>query len=149
MAGERAKQNPAGSHEHVDLFFGIKPLTAMKRTVPPIFCKEGSIAGGVSDQENCRRGTLVQVFGPKNGFAFALHDTDLKQYIFATRAARSAREHSVAMRYGCVSFWISSHATAIENGSPETSTRRQIEELRCRRNAGAAMRLRSFSISRR
>ncbi|MBB4190604.1 hypothetical protein GGE45_000087 [Rhizobium aethiopicum] len=60
------------------------PVTAMKRTVPPIFCEEESIADGAADQENCRRGALFQVAGLKNGSAFALHDTDLKQYIFAT-----------------------------------------------------------------
>ncbi|MBX5219282.1 hypothetical protein [Rhizobium sp. NLR8a] len=72
MAGERAKQNPAGSHEHVDLFYGIGTVTPMKRTVPPIFREEGSIAGSAADQENCRRCALFQVPGLKNGFAFAL-----------------------------------------------------------------------------
>ncbi|OWO95199.1 hypothetical protein B5E41_08870 [Rhizobium esperanzae] len=65
----------------------MAPVTAMTRTVPPIFCEEGSIADGAADQENCRLDRLFQVPGLKNGFAFTLHDVDLKQYIFATRAA--------------------------------------------------------------
>ncbi|MGG7578728.1 hypothetical protein [Rhizobium sp. Nf11,1] len=102
MAGERAKQNPAGSHEHVDLFYGIRPVTPMKRTVPPIFCEDGSIAGGAADQENCRLDALFQV----SGLNIPSHCTTLtgSKYIFATRAAMWAREHSVAMRYGCVRF---------------------------------------------
>ncbi|ARO31452.1 hypothetical protein NXC14_CH03553 [Rhizobium sp. NXC14] len=35
----------------------------MKRTVPPIFCEDGSIAGGAANQENCRLDALFQVSG--------------------------------------------------------------------------------------
>ena len=47
----------------------MAPVTAMKRTLPPIFCEEGSIADGAADQENCRLDRLFQVPGLKNGFA--------------------------------------------------------------------------------
>ncbi|ANK86958.1 MULTISPECIES: hypothetical protein [unclassified Rhizobium] len=72
-AGERARQNPAGTHEHVDRFYGTGDGDEADGS--PIFCEEGSIAEGAADQENCRLDRLFQVPGLKNGFA--LHCTTL------------------------------------------------------------------------
>ncbi|MGR8962441.1 autoinducer binding domain-containing protein [Rhizobium leguminosarum] len=72
-----------GFYEAADLFYCSRLVTAMKRTIAPISCKEGSFAGSAANKENRRLNTLFQMHGLKNTFAFALHDADLKQYIFA------------------------------------------------------------------
>ncbi|MGO7903145.1 autoinducer binding domain-containing protein [Rhizobium leguminosarum] len=70
-------------YEAADLFYCSRLVTAMKRTIVPIFCEEGSFAGSAANQENRKLNVLFQMHGLKNTFAFTLNDADLKQYIFA------------------------------------------------------------------
>nr|WP_245277410.1 hypothetical protein [Rhizobium leguminosarum] len=105
----------------------------MKRTIVPIFCKEGAFAGSAANQGNRRLNTLFQMHGLKNTFAFALHDADLKQYIFAFSGDRPmpTREQAIALLYGCMELldkvWRNGDP---EDGPSETLTRREIECLR-------------------
>ncbi|MGW9946624.1 hypothetical protein J2W92_001961 [Rhizobium leguminosarum] len=112
-----------GFYEAADLFYCSRLVTAMKRTIVPIFCKEGSFAGSAANQENRRLNTLFQLHGLKNTFAFALHDADLKQYIFAFSGdcPMPTREHAMALLYGCMELL----DKVSRNGNPETVRRRR------------------------
>lgn len=76
-------QSLIGFYEAADLFYCSRLVTAMKRTIVPIFCEEGAFAGSAANRENCKLNVLFQMHWLKNNFAFTLHDADLKQYIFA------------------------------------------------------------------
>nr|WP_261331235.1 hypothetical protein [Rhizobium leguminosarum] len=44
-------QSLVGFYEAADLFYCSRLVTAMKRTIVPIFCEEGSFAGSAANQE--------------------------------------------------------------------------------------------------
>ncbi|TAX31374.1 helix-turn-helix transcriptional regulator [Rhizobium leguminosarum] len=126
-------QSLVGFYEAADLFYCSRLVTAMKRTILPIFCKEGSFAGSAANQENRRLNTLFQMHGLKNTFAFALHDADLKQYIFAFSGdcPMPMREQATGLLYGCMELLDKvSRNGNLEDGPSETLTRREIECLR-------------------
>ncbi|MGO7692781.1 autoinducer binding domain-containing protein [Rhizobium leguminosarum] len=126
-------QSLVGFYEAADLFYCSRLVTAMKRTIVPIFCKEGAFAGSAANQGNRRLNTLFQMHGLKNTFAFALHDADLKQYIFAFSGdcPMPTREQAMVLLYGCMELldkvWRNGNP---EDGPSETLTRREIECLR-------------------
>ncbi|MGO7031271.1 DNA-binding protein [Rhizobium ruizarguesonis] len=126
-------QSLVGFYEAADLFYCSRVVTAMKRTIVPIFCEEGAFAGSAANQENRRLNTLFQMQGLKNTFAFALHDADLKQYIFAFSGGcpMPAREQAMALLYGCMELLdkVSRNGSG-EDGPSETLTRREIECMR-------------------
>ncbi|MGO7888682.1 DNA-binding protein, partial [Rhizobium ruizarguesonis] len=66
--------------------------------------EESAFAGSAADQEDRILNTLFQMQWLKNTFAFALHDADLKQYIFAFSGVcpMPAREQAMALLYGCI-----------------------------------------------
>ncbi|UVD55870.1 LuxR C-terminal-related transcriptional regulator [Rhizobium sp. Pop5] len=126
-------QSLVGFYETADLFYCSKLVSAMKRTVLPIFCEEGPFAGSAANQENRRLNTLFQMHGLKNTFAFTLHDADLKQYIFAFSGGSPMppREQAMALLYGCMELLDkASRSIRPEEGPSEALTRREIECLR-------------------
>ncbi|MFS8145121.1 LuxR C-terminal-related transcriptional regulator [Rhizobium sp. BR 249] len=126
-------QSLSGVYEAADLFYCSRLVTAMKRTVMPVFCEEGSFAGSAANQENRGLDTLFQMHGLKNTFAFTLHDADLKQYIFAFSGCSPmpTREQAMALLYGCTDLLDKiSRSRGPEEGPSETLTRREIECLR-------------------
>lgn len=126
-------QNLVNSYEEADLFYCSKLVAVMKRTIMPIFCKEGPFGGTAANQENRRLDTMFQMHGLTHTFAFALHDADLKQYIFAFSGARGtpSREETVALLYGCMELLDTLPSDEKPEDRPtETLTRREIECLR-------------------
>jgi DNA-binding CsgD family transcriptional regulator len=126
-------QSLMGFYEEADLFYCSKLVTAMKRTIMPIFCEEGPFAGSAANQENRRLNTLFQMHGLTKTFAFALHDADLKQYIFAFSGTRPmpSREQAMELIYGGMELLeLFSRDSKLEDGPLESLTRREIECLR-------------------
>ncbi|MGZ2485011.1 DNA-binding CsgD family transcriptional regulator [Rhizobium pisi] len=126
-------QSLGGFYEAADLFYCSRLVSAMKRTIMPIFCEEGPFAGSAANQENRRLNTLFQMHGLKNTYAFTLHDADLKQYIFAFSGGSPmpAREQATALLYGCMELLDKiSRSARPEEGPSEALTRREIECLR-------------------
>jgi len=126
-------QSLVGFYEAADLFYCSKLVTAMKRTIMPIFSEDGPFASSAANQENRRLATLFQMHGLKDTFAFALHDADLKQYIFAFsgNCPMPTREQAMALLYGCMELLDRvSRSSFVEDGPSETLTRREIECLR-------------------
>ncbi|RUM23042.1 DNA-binding protein [Rhizobium vallis] len=126
-------QSLVGFYEAADLFYCSRLVSAMKRTITPIFCEEGSFAGSAANQENRRLNTLFQMHGLNSTFAFTLHDADLKQYIFAFSGGSPMpeREQAMALLYGCMELLDKiSRSVRPEDGPSETLTRREIECLR-------------------
>ncbi len=126
-------QSLVGFYEAADLFYCSRLVTAMKRTIVPISCEEGSFAGSAANQENRKLNALFQMHGLKNTFAFTLHDADLKQYIFAFSGGCPVptREQAMALLYGCMELLDKvSRSSSVEDGPLETLTRREIECLR-------------------
>ncbi|WP_432445065.1 hypothetical protein [Rhizobium leguminosarum] len=64
-------QSLVGFYEAADLFYCSRLVTAMKRTIMPVFCEEGSFAGSAANRENRKLDSLFQMHGLKNTFAFA------------------------------------------------------------------------------
>ncbi|MGO7179621.1 hypothetical protein ACCT14_04010 [Rhizobium brockwellii] len=64
-------QSLVGFYETADLFYCSRLVTAMKRTIMPVFCEEGSFAGSAANRENRKLDSLFQMHGLKNTFAFA------------------------------------------------------------------------------
>lgn len=126
-------QSLVNSYEAADLFYCSKLVAVMKRTIMPIFSEEGSFGGTAANQENRRLDTMFQMHGLTHTFAFALHDADLKQYIFAFSGARAmpSREEAVALLYGCMELLDNLPSDEKPEDRPtETLTRREIECLR-------------------
>ncbi|MBY5800443.1 DNA-binding protein [Rhizobium leguminosarum] len=126
-------QSLVGFYEAADLFYCSRLVTAMKRTIVPIFCEEGSFAGSDANQENRKLNVLFQMHGLKNTFAFTLHDADLKQYIFAFSGGcpMPTREQAMALLYRSVELLDKvSRSGSVEDGPLETLTQREIECLR-------------------
>ncbi|TBH12923.1 autoinducer binding domain-containing protein [Rhizobium leguminosarum] len=123
-------QSLVGFYEAADLFYCSRLVTAMKRTIVPIFCEEGSFAGSAANQENRKLNVLFQMHGLKNTFAFTPQDADLKQHIFAFSGGcpMPTREQAMALLYRCMELLDKvSRSSSVGDGPLETLTRREIE----------------------
>jgi len=126
-------QSLVNFYEEADLFYCSKLVAVMKRTIMPIFCEEGPFGGNAANQENRRLNAMFQMHGLKQTFAFALHDADLKQYIFAFSGSGGmpSREAAMALVYGCMELLDRLASAEKPDDRPsESLTRREIECLR-------------------
>ncbi|QWW66895.1 LuxR family transcriptional regulator [Rhizobium sp. WYJ-E13] len=126
-------QSLVNFYEEADLFYCSKLVAVMKRTIMPVFCDEGPFGGNAANQENRRLNTMFQMHGLKHTFAFALHDADLKQYIFAFSGTRAmpSREEATTLLYGCMELLDTLPSDEKPEDRPsESLTRREIECLR-------------------
>ncbi|KQV83759.1 LuxR C-terminal-related transcriptional regulator [Rhizobium sp. Root1220] len=83
-------KNLIAFYEEADLFYCSKLITQLKRQITPVFCDNAPFEGAAANQENHSLTTLFRMHGLKNTFAFALHDANLRQYVFAFSGERTA-----------------------------------------------------------
>lgn len=120
-------------YEGCDVFHHSNLVARLKRTVMPVFCAEGAFASSAANRENRRLSALFSEHGLDNTFAFALHDADLKQYIFAYsgRRAMPPRAQEMEIFYRSMEILDAFAQQSEEKDGPsESLSRREIECLR-------------------
>lgn len=120
-------------YEDCDVFHHSNLVARLKRTVMPVFCAEGAFASSAANRENRRLNALFCEHGLENTFAFALHDADLRQYIFAYsgRRAMPPRAQEMEIFYRSMEMLDGfAQRNDEKDGPSERLSRREIECLR-------------------
>lgn len=120
-------------YEDCDVFYHSNLVARLKRTIMPVFSAEGTFASSAANRENRRLNALFCEHGLDNTFAFALHDADLRQYIFAYSGRRGMPPRAQEMEI----FYRSmetldgfSQQSDEKDGPSESLSRREVECLR-------------------
>lgn len=93
-------------YDEIDLFYCCNLVSRLKRSIMPVFCDKSPFEGTAANQENLRLTTLFRDHGLKNTFAFALHDAELRQYIFAFSGDRPdfPRDETMSQLFRAMEF---------------------------------------------